>query len=239
MSTSSKTSRHVIGYIRVSTRDQVDGRSLDVQKDLITQWSRKQVGVLPHIFEDAGITGTRRDLRPGLRRALDMACANKAVLVVYSLSRIARSVKDLFQIFDELQRSKADLISLTEEWDTTTASGRMIFGIMAVLAQFERDLISERTRSALHFKKSKGELIGQAPYGFRADRSRTPAMLVEDEKEQAILKQIQMLANQGETQVEIAHSLNCLGLRTRRGTPWSNVRISQILADRNHTENAP
>jgi DNA invertase Pin-like site-specific DNA recombinase len=90
-----------------------------------------------------GLSGTKAD-RPGLAAALSAVCKGDA-LVVYSLSRLARSTAHTLQVSDYLEWVGADLVSLSEKIDTTSASGKMVFRLLAVLAEFERDLISERT----------------------------------------------------------------------------------------------
>jgi DNA invertase Pin-like site-specific DNA recombinase len=103
-----------------------------------------------------------------LKAALAAVCAGGRgrgkgrVLVVYSLSRMARSSKDSFLIAEMIDRAGADLVSLTENVDTTTAAGRMFFGVLAVMNQFERDLASERTRLAAAFKRA-GRGVGHPP----------------------------------------------------------------------------
>jgi len=84
--------------------------------------------------------------------------------VVYSLSRLSRSTKDTLQIAEKLDKAGADLVSLSEQIDTTSASGKMVFRLMAVLNEFERDQISERTSAALQHKKAKG--LGMNSRGF-------------------------------------------------------------------------
>ncbi|MEE9311133.1 MAG: recombinase family protein [Planctomycetota bacterium] len=79
---------------------------------------------------------------------------------VYSLSRLCRSTKDAINISEQLDKSGADLVSLSERLDTTSASGKMIFRMLAVLSEFERDQISERTKAALAHKKSLGQRVG-------------------------------------------------------------------------------
>jgi site-specific DNA recombinase len=96
-------------------------------------------------------------------------------LVVYSPSRLARSVNNTLGIASRLERAGANLVNLSERIDTTTAAGRMVFRMLAVLAELERDLCSERTKTALALKKRQGECAGQVPYGWR----REGAVLVE------------------------------------------------------------
>jgi len=223
--------RDAVGYIRVSTSGQVhEGTSLDGQEAAIMGWANERGFRLLRIERDEGVSGTKSvEFRPGLQSALELACETKAALVVYSLSRMARSVKDAVEIGHRLGVVGADLVSITENWDTTTANGKLLFGIMAVLAQFERDIISERTKAALRYKKDNGELIGQVPYGFRKVVGTLPVRIEQDAKEQSLISLVLDLREKGTSQVAVAEHLNTLGLRTRRGTPWSNVRICQLL----------
>ncbi len=144
------------GYIRVSTIGQADeGVSLDAQRGKIEAWCLVNDAQLVDCFVDAGISGKRADNRPELQKALEAATAQKGVLIVYSLSRLARSTKDTITIGEQLEKAGADLVSLSEQIDTTSAAGKMIFRMLAVMAEFERDLVSERTKTALDFMRSQ------------------------------------------------------------------------------------
>lgn len=218
--------KKAIGYVRVSTSMQVEGGvSLDSQREQIRKHCAHNGFELLDIYEDAGISGSKRHLRPGVQEAIRLACRNKAALVVYSLSRLARSTKDAIAIFEELKDAGGDLVSITEQWDTTTPHGKMLFGIIAVLAQFERDVTSDRVKAALTHKRSQGAVYGQVPYGF----SRQGENLVPEPKEQALLKQANMLRTLGESYQAIADQLNEMGLRNRRGNPWKRDRVWQII----------
>jgi site-specific DNA recombinase len=170
-------SAKALGYIRVSTSGQAnDGVSLDAQAARIRVWCEANGYELTEIWSDAGISGRRADKRPGLQAALAAACENGGALVVYSLSRLARSTRDAIDIAERLHGAGADLVSLTERIDTTTAAGKMVFRMLAVLAEFERDLVSERTAAALAHKRRNGERVGDIPYGWRlADLARYSA----------------------------------------------------------------
>lgn len=219
-----------VGYIRVSTTGQADtGVSLDAQRSAIENWCGDHGYDLLDIEQDAGLSGTKFKSRPGIQRALRTIELTGATLVAYSLSRVARSVKNAVHIVDEIGKAGGNLVSLTEQWDTTTASGKMIFGLMAVLAQFERDMISERTRSALAYKKSKGEVTGELPYGYRRVPGSTPARLEPDPDEQKTLGLILKWRKDGLVLAEIARKLTRLKRYTGRGTPWSAPRICQVL----------
>ena len=150
---------NVVGYVRVSTQEQAESRlGLEAQRAAITAWAAGR-GLEVTIYEDAGITGTSMAKRPALEQAL---CAAKdgAVMVAYSLSRFARSTRDMLIIAERLKRQGADMVSRTESIDTTTATGRLVFTLLSALSQFERDLTAERTKAALAALKARGVKLG-------------------------------------------------------------------------------
>jgi DNA invertase Pin-like site-specific DNA recombinase len=152
---------------------------------------------------------------------------NKAALVVYSLSRLCRSTRDAINIAERLDKNGADLVSLSEKIDTTSASGRMIFRMLAVLAEFERDQIAERTRAALAHKRAKGEVTGAVPFGYRvADNGTT---LLPDATEQRTLRIIGRLLAQGLSQRRIVVELNARGFRTKQGNLWNRNSLRSVL----------
>lgn len=161
------------------------------------------------------------DQRPGLQEALRDACRRKGVLVVYSLSRLARSTKDTLAISDALAKAKAELVSLSERIDTTSASGKMVFRMLAVLAEFERDQVSERTKAAMAHLRANGRRFSRfAPYGWTFDSSGT--QLIASANEQETLARMRRLRGEGLSYREIAGQLNEDGIPTKQGKgPWT------------------
>lgn len=220
--------KKAIGYVRVSTTGQAeDGVSLDAQRARIAAWCLANDIELAEVFEDAGLSGKRADNRPGLVAALDAVCRSGGVLVVYSLSRMARSVKDTITITERIDKSGADLVSLTEKIDTTSAAGRMVFRMLAVMAEFERDLVSERTKSAMNHKRSKGQRLGQIPYGFRLVED--GVNLVEDDLEQKTMGLIRQLHAEGLSGRKIVAELNAMGIKTKGNGQWHETTVRRIL----------
>lgn len=219
---------NVIGYLRVSTPGQADdGVSLEAQQARIEAYSVANGLELSELFTDA-ISGKRQDNRPELQKALDRACREGAVLVVYSLSRLARSTRDTIDIGERLDKAGADLVSLSEKIDTTTAAGKMVFRMLAVMAEFERDLVSERTASAMSYKRSQGERVGTVPYGF--DLAADGINLLENAKEQAALRIIDELHAAGMSLRKIASELNGRNITTKGGKKaWSHTTVQRIV----------
>jgi len=217
-------------YIRVSTETQAtDGVSLDAQRAKIQAWCFANDMILGQVFVDAGISGKRADNRPQLQAALSTVCADGGVLVVYSLSRLARSTKDTIQISERLDKAGADLVSLSEKLDTTSAAGKMVFRMMAVLAEFERDQVSERTCSAMAHKKSLGQRVGTVPFGY--DLAADGVTLVDNADQLRAIELIHDLKESGHSLRAIAAALDAAGIVTSNGKgSWKHTTVKSILS---------
>jgi len=216
-----------IGYIRVSTQGQVeDGVSLDAQEAKVRAWADLNGAEDVVIFRDEGISGKRSDNRPGLQSALDTVGKGDA-LVIYSLSRLSRSTKDTLSLSEILQKKDADLVSLSEKIDTTSASGKMVFRLLAVLNEFERDQISDRTRFALAHKKANGEKTGgDVPFGYRVRGGK----LSRNAEEQKAINMILDLHSKGYSLQCICGALQKDGYKTKRGNlTWQPKVVSRIV----------
>lgn len=155
-----------IGYARVSTADQ----SLDAQTDAL-----KAAGCEKLFVETA--SGARAD-RKVLAEALDFLRPGD-VLVVFKLDRVARSLPHLLEIMEELRRREIGFQSLTEEINTTTPGGRLVFHVMAAIAEFERDLIRERTMHGLRAARERGR-IGGRPRVMTDEKLQAARKLLDD-----------------------------------------------------------
>src|SRR5690348_12261484 len=107
-----------IGYVRVSTEEQAaEGVSLEAQRAKVVAYCGLHGLSLDQTYADEGLSGKRADNRPGLQSAIIHTCKSKGVLVVYSLSRLARSTRDAIDIAERLAKAGADLVSITEKID--------------------------------------------------------------------------------------------------------------------------
>ena len=138
----------IIGYARVSTEDQ----NLDLQMDAL-----KEAGC-EKIFQDK-ISGVKVE-RDGLSQALDTARAGDT-LVVWKLDRLGRSLQHLISVIDKLQEGGVYFRSLKENLDTSSSTGKLIFHIFGALAEFERDIIRERTIAGLTAARARGRVGGR------------------------------------------------------------------------------
>ncbi len=143
----------LIGYARVST----DEQDLTAQHEALAD-----LGVDPaRVYVDHGLTGTNRE-RPGLREAL-AACRQGDTLVVTKLDRLARSLPDARDIVEELTTREVKLSLGGSVHDPTDPVGRLLFNVLAMVAEFESDLIRMRTREGMKVAKAKGRLRGKQP----------------------------------------------------------------------------
>jgi len=155
----------LVGYMRVSKAD--GSQTLDLQRDALLA-----AGVEAHCIYDDKASG-RTEARPGLD-ALRKALREGDTLVVWKLDRLGRSLRDLVNTVHGLTQRCIGLKVLTGQGasiDTTTPSGKLVFGIFAALAEYERELISERTRAGLASARSRGRK-GGAPYKMTASKVR-------------------------------------------------------------------
>ena len=138
-----------IGYARVSTEEQNLDRQLD---------SLKEVGC-EKIFQEK-ITGTKKE-RPELDKLMEQLRGGD-LIIISDLTRLSRSVKDLFSLVDQIEKKGANIKSLKESWmDTSTPQGKLMFTIFAGISQFERDLISQRTLEGLAAARARGRKGGR------------------------------------------------------------------------------
>jgi DNA invertase Pin-like site-specific DNA recombinase len=218
--------KRAVAYIRVSTEQQAqEGVSLEAQRAKIEHWCSANGYELAGVFVDAGVSGKRMDTRHELLKALSSLKKGTA-LVAYSLSRLARSTRHLIEISELVAKKKADLVSLTESIDTTTATGRAMFQMLGVMAELERGLIAERTTNALQYKKRTSQrYCNRTPYGFEAIEGR----LVEVQQEAAVVAEIQAARSHGQTLQSIANDLNGRGIPTKMGKQWQPATIHLLL----------
>lgn len=137
-----------IGYARVSTTDQ----SLDLQIDALTKAGCER------IYTEK-MSGAKDD-RPELAKALEVLRAGDT-FVVYKLDRLARSTKKLIEVAEQLKEMEVEFVSIKDNIDTSTPTGKLMFGMLAVLAEFERDIIRERVTAGLEAARARGRKGGR------------------------------------------------------------------------------
>jgi len=163
-----KTKR-AVGYVRVSTREQAqEGVSLDAQTERIAAFCQAKGWELVAVYRDEGKSGKNLD-RPGIQEMIhDLQAVQVGVVVVLKLDRLTRSVRDLGTLIEDIFAG-VSLVAVDGSLDSSTASGRMVVNLLGSVGQWEREVIGERTRDALAYKRERGEWCGRIPYGFRVN----------------------------------------------------------------------
>lgn len=198
------------GYLRVSTHDQGDsGAGLDDQRNVIRDACAKRHWTVELIQDVA--TGKNLD-RPGLTMILERIRPGQ-VLVAAKLDRLSRSLIDFASLMERAKREGWSLVVLDCDFDMTTPAGELMVTMLAAFAQFERRLISERTKAALHAKVAAGVRVGRP----RLIDPSTAALIV-------------TLRESGLSVQKVADRLNADGVPTVRGGPWRASTVSAVLS---------
>lgn len=221
-----------LGYARVSREEQAhEGVSLDVQRDRIRAYATAKGLELADVLTDEGRSGKDLD-RPALRELL-RRCGGGEVghVVVWKLDRLTRRTRHLLALVEDLFLARGiELHSVSESLDTSTPHGRFVLTLFGGLAQMERELIAERTRGALAWKRENGLPTSHPPLGFRPNGRRHRMVPVPGEL--AAVRQILELWRAGRSARAIAASLNDAGVPTKRGGRWHHTTVAKVVRRR-------
>lgn len=220
-----------VGYLRVSTDEQVDhGVSLEWQREKILAYCGLHGMPIGRMIEDAGWSAKSLE-RPGIREAIRYLDGGCEGIVVAKLDRITRSVRDWAGLVEDyFARPEAPrFVSASEAIECRSGAGRFVANILMSAAQFERELVVERTGHAMDHKRERGERLGTIPYGsMLSDNGKT---LEPNAGELHVIGQMQFWKKQGLNLRETAAKLDELGFETRSGHPWAISTISKLLSD--------
>ncbi|MGO9120487.1 MAG: recombinase family protein [Desulfomonilaceae bacterium] len=223
-----KSGLRTIGYARVSTAGQAtEGYSLEAQKQKIKAYCALHELELTEIVEDAGLSGKSISGRPGIQRVLELVRTGKVDnVVIFKLDRMARNLKEACEIAELLEKKKVSLHSISERIDSGSATGRLFYNILSAMAAWEREIISERTKTALAVKRENGQRIsGHASYGFQFEDGK----LVPNAHERAVIAKVYELHCQGNSIRGIATFLESHGYRNRNDKPFGRNEVWTIL----------
>jgi site-specific DNA recombinase len=227
-------------YTRKSTDDGLEKEfnSLDAQREAGEAYiqSQKHEGWLcsPDAYDDGGFTGANMD-RPGLRRLLQHIEAGEVdVVVVYKVDRLSRSLLDFARIMEVFDRHNVAFVSVTQAFNTATSMGRLVLNILLSFAQFEREMISERTRDKMSAARRKGKWLGGIPVlGYTVVNSK----LVVDPDEAQRVKDIFELYLDLKSTVRLAQELNKRGWRNKFWTTKSGKQCGGQEFTKNSVSN--
>jgi site-specific DNA recombinase len=229
-------------YTRKSTDEGLDQdfNSLDAQREageaFITSQRHEGWVALPERYDDGGYSGGNMD-RPALKRlTADIEGGKVDVVVIYKLDRLTRSLMDFAEIANLFERKKVTFVAVTQPFNTSTSIGRLLLHILLSFAQFEREIISERTRDKMSAARRKGKWIGgRPPLGYDV----VDAKLVVNEDEAAQIRAVFALYLQERSLLRVAEILNERGWRmkswttrkgkVRPGSQWDKAGIQRVL----------
>ena len=224
-----------VAYMRVSTHEQAEsGLGLESQDSRIRAYCTMRNLDLIEAITDAGVSGGKPlASRDGGKRLLTVIRQHKAdAVVMLKLDRMFRNAGDCLTTVETWEKAGVALHVVDlggNAIDTTSAAGRFMLVVLAGAAEMERNLVSERTRSAMAVKKSNGQLIGSVPFGF--DLASDGRTLIENDTEQAIIQDIRNMRVSGKKLQQIADTLTERGIPTKTGNRngWGHQAIARIL----------
>ena len=242
-------------YCRVSTEQQIEKESLDVQEARLRAYCDAKGLDAPTIFREEGVSAKDTN-RPELKRLLDEIRAGTVQFVLVTrLDRITRSMRDLITLIDTFGKHGVEFISLAESVDTSSSMGRFQLNLMGSLAQLERETTAERVTEVMHHRASEGKWNGGViPFGYttqqrvlsEAKKAGLPGSEATERALQACPEPKVLYADQSEAAAvdvifdtylatnsirDAVRRLNSAGYKTRKGGRWTSTSIARMLAN--------
>tara|TARA_Y100000310_G_scaffold159115_1_gene158600 strand:+ start:16708 stop:17523 length:816 start_codon:yes stop_codon:yes gene_type:complete len=209
-------------YVRVSTEDQAQhGYSLAAQEDALKNYANALGYEISKVYKDEGKSGKNISRRPAMVEMLaDAENKRFAAIFIYKLDRFSRSLKDLVLTIEKLKDWGVDFVSLQDKIETASASGKLMFHIISAFAEFERNIIGERTSFGMARKNKEGGPVSKPPFGYKMVDKR----LVVDHENGYLVKELYQDYLSGN------FSLNALG----RKYGFSANGVKKILQNRTY-----
>lgn len=220
-------------YTRKSTTEglEQDFNTLDAQRESAEQYIASQAGegwvCLPDRYDDGGFSGGNMD-RPALKRLLaDIDAGEIDCVVVYKIDRLSRSLADFARIAETLEEQGVSFVAVTQQFNSSTSMGRLMMNVLLSFAQFEREIISERTRDKIAATRRKGKWSGGRPLlGYDIDRSRPGAirLVVNDDEAERVRRIFELYLEHGSL-MPVVKILNERGWRAKRWVTKKGIEM--------------
>jgi site-specific DNA recombinase len=216
-------------WIRVSTEDQARGDSPEIHEARARAYASARGWNVHEIYDLAGVSGKSVVEHAEAKRMMaDIKRGHVTGLIFSKLARLSRNARELQDFGDFFRQCNADLISLSESIDTTTAGGRMFFNLLGVFAQWEREEIADRVNASFLTRAKLGKLLNKScPYGYKVVEGK----LVLHPDEAPIRRQAYELFLAHRRKHTVARIFNEKGYRTRKNRLWQWAQIKTMLAD--------
>ena len=220
-----------VGYIRVSTQEQAEeGYSLEAQQDLIRKHCEKEGKHLVTIYADKGISGKSTKDRIALEELLEESTQGVFdEVIVWKTSRLARNTLDLLQITKKLEENQVEVKSLSESYDLGTSQGKLMMGVLGIIAEFERNVIVDNLKIGMNVRARQGLKNGGKLLGYRSEGRGRDSKLVIIPEEAQLVRLIYKMYAEGKGYKAITTYINKLGYKTVRGNPFSTTGVKEIL----------
>jgi len=225
-------------YIRVSTEEQAkQGFSLSAQEDTLKNYAQALGYEIYKIYRDEGKSAKDIQHRPAMRQLLKDAEERQfTAIFVYKLDRFSRSLKDLILTIEKLKDWDIDFVSLQDKIETASASGKLMFHIISAFAEFERDIISERTKFGMAEKAREGGVVSKAPLGYRINNG----LLEPDDGKKEVVRQIFntfLAEDKSLNQIAMQFGLTTRGLTKvlKNRTYLGEIKFKEVFQGRHET----
>ena len=219
--------KKVIGYVRVSSEIQKrKNNSIPLQKKKIKEYCSLNDFELIDVYEDDGVSGMSIDKRNGFKRMVEFMKENKIDgIVVWSLSRLGRKMKDVVGFMDFLKSNNIGFFSIKENLSNDDKIGSLIMNILSSINEFEVEVIRERIKDVKRNKKENGEVYGRMMYGF----DNVNGKMIENKEEKRIIRRVKNFRSRGWSWRRISNKLNDEGVKSKEGKLWYDGSLYNMM----------
>ena len=219
--------KKVIGYVRVSSEIQKrKNNSIPLQKKKIKEYCSLNDFDLIDVYEDDGVSGMSIDKRNGFKSMVEFMKENKIDgIVVWSLSRLGRRMKDVVEFMDFLKSNNIGFFSIKENLSNDDKIGSLIMNILSSINEFEVEVIRERIKDVKRNKKENGEVYGRMMYGY----DNINGKIIENKEEKRIIRRVKNFRSRGWSWRNISNRLNEEGIKSKEDKIWYDGSLYNMM----------